>query len=372
MQFRFHSLGKCLGLAVALAVGLSVSARAQVVPDYYPADYAQIIKAAKAEKQLVVYSTLPASIWKSILGAFNAKFPEITVKTTDFSGDEVFARQAAEVNSGTASADVLVSTSLRGFAEAAESGKVFSKYKSAEEAHLPEWSRPLPGAYTLAINPQFLMYNKKLISPDAAPQGISDIVQKLKSQPAAYEKKLGTYDPLQNASGRTGLATYVKHNPEAWKVLDALTPSSRYELAVGGLLTKLVTGEYSVVYNVTAAALGVAESNRAYKDLIGWNFQRDGTVIIPLGIGMTEKAPNPNAAKLFLDFALSHAGQVAVGQGGMTPYRDDVKKEEIKFFTYKEIVDAVGQENIIVAGPTKKQIEIEAEFVADWKRRLGK
>lgn len=74
-------------------------------------------------------------------------------------------------------------------------------------------------------------------------------------------------------------------------------------------------------------------------------FPKDGTVVLPRGLGIAAEAPHPATSKLFLDFALSDEGQRAVAEGGLASYREGVKGEGLH--TYQEVVDAVGEENII-------------------------
>ena len=77
-------------------------------------------------------------------------------------------------------------------------------------------------------------------------------------------------------------------------------------------------------------------------------FLDDGTVVLPRGIGIAPQAPHANTAKLFTDFVLSSEGQRAVAEGGLTSYRDDVKQAD-GLHTYQEIVDKVGEQNVIQA-----------------------
>ena len=51
---------------------------------------------------------------------------------------------------------------------------------------------------------------------------------------------------------------------------------------------------------------------------------RDGAFYTRIGIGLVKSAPHPNAAKLYIDFVLSEAGQRAVADTGYLPLRKGV------------------------------------------------
>jgi ABC-type glycerol-3-phosphate transport system substrate-binding protein len=65
-------------------------------------------------------------------------------------------------------------------------------------------------------------------------------------------------------------------------------------------------------------------------------------------MAIPKASTNVNAAKLMLDFILSHDGQVAFGKGGLTPYRPDVKPSEVPRYTYSSVVQQTGGENNVI------------------------
>ena len=99
-------------------------------------------------------------------------------------------------------------------------------------------------------------------------------------------------------------------------------------------------------------------------------FLDDGTVVLPRGIGIAPKAPHSNTAKLFLDFVLSSEGQRAVAEGGLTSYRDDVQTAP-GLHTYQEVVDKVGEQNVIQAKYSLVPDADVQQFTQRWDGLLG-
>ncbi len=87
-------------------------------------------------------------------------------------------------------------------------------------------------------------------------------------------------------------------------------------------------------------------------------------------MAVTKKAVSKASAQIFLEWALSHEGQVAIGKSGLTPYRADVKKEEVPFLTYTSIVEKIG-ENKRHQDPLRPgDGDRERVVLARWKKAL--
>ena len=84
----------CAALAVAVC---AATAQAQTPPGY-PADYAQVIDAAKKEGRLVVYSATDAAAANPLLRDFATLYPGVKVDYTDMNSTELYSRFIAEID----------------------------------------------------------------------------------------------------------------------------------------------------------------------------------------------------------------------------------------------------------------------------------
>jgi iron(III) transport system substrate-binding protein len=130
---------------------------------------------------------------------------------------------------------------------------------------------------------------------------------------------------------------------------------------------KVAAGEYSTIYFGSPLTFFKYVKDKKDSDLIGWSLIEDGTPIMVRGIGITRKSQNKYSAQLFLDFMLSHEGQVAVAQGGLTPYREDVRKDEVPFLTYGQIRDKIGEKNIVLVTYNEKMLDENKSFTEAWR-----
>ncbi|WP_027930212.1 ABC transporter substrate-binding protein [Amycolatopsis thermoflava] len=338
------------------------------VPAYYPADYSQIIQGSKAEGDtLTIYSNTDQENWAPVFRDFQKKYPWITnIQANNLDSDEVFQRVLSEQATGGSPADVLVSNAAQAWAEYASQPGRLLDYTSPELPKLTDFAQLMPNVYTMATDPMTIAYNTSLL--DRAPTSLSDLAAMVRQDPAKFQDKITTRD-VNGAFGFTVSHTFTESVPTAWQDLETLLPMARPETSSGTQTEKILAGEYLAGFFISGApAYPVVEDSGG---LFQVAFPKDGTVVLPRGIGITPKAPHSNTAKLFLDFVLSQEGQRAVAEGGLTSYRPDVTAAP-GLRTYQEVVDQVGQQNVIVAKYELTPEQEVEEFVGRWDGLLGR
>lgn len=354
-------------IATTLAVlGWSSPSSAQELPSYYPKDYDKVIEASKSEGGLLVYSNMAQYNWKPVIEGFNKLYPWIQVDTLDLDSDEVFNRYYAESSSGARSAGLMISATAEGWLQFAD-GDNAMEYASAEADKVPDWSKPRPGIYTVSTDPMIMVYNKILLDEELRPKGIADLAEKVQANPDTFPHSLTTYHAAKSSFGQAINAVFLReHGEEAWEWLSVLGPQSRPEVSSGPMLAKLQAGEYNVGYFISGIVFFPKLKDPASAEIMGWNFIADGTPLFQRLMAVPKKSSSPNSAKLMLDFILSHDGQTAFGQGGLTPYRAGVKKEDVAFYTYETIREEVGEENILLIDLDPKLVENLDAFRQKW------
>lgn len=343
-------------------------AMAFLLPPIAGAATPEDLKQSRAEGRLLVYSNIASYAWAGILEEFNEKYPWIRVETLDLGPGESFERYYSESSVDRPTADVLAVASPDSWIRFMERGQV-EPYESPEARSLPAWSRPSPGLYTLSTDPMIIVYNKALLPPDAHPQSLADIARAADKYPALFNKRMTTYDATSHPFAYALHWTYIANRGDAgWKLLDTLGPMTRPEGGGAGMVEKITVGEYSVAYFTSGVTFFRRIEGERRGKLLGWSLPRDGTPIMERGIAITKAATHKAAARLFIDFVLSHEGQVAAGKGGLTPYRPDVRPDEVPYLTYQKIVDTVGPANALLVGYDRRLVDEQAGFIERWKR----
>ncbi|WP_337960011.1 ABC transporter substrate-binding protein [Nonomuraea angiospora] len=211
-----------------------------------------------------------------------------------------------------------------------------------------------------------MAYNTSLL-PEK-PTGLKSLAAILAKDPAQYKNKITTRD-VSGAFGFTVSHAFAEARPDSWTSLQSVLPLARPETSSGTQLEKITSGEYVAGFFVSAApAYPVVDKSGG---LLAISFLDDGTVVLPRGVGIAAKAPHPATSKLFMDFVLSQEGQRAVAEGGLTSYRDGVATGD-GLHTYQELVQAVGQANIILAKYAKVPDAEVKSFTGKWNGLLGR
>jgi len=337
-----------------------------LVPDYYPAEYSELIEASKKEGgELVIYSNIGPENWAPIFRDFTKKYPWVTdISANDLGSDEVFQRVTSESATGTSPADILVSNAAHAWAKYAADPAHLVEYQSPELKKLPNFSTLMPNVYAMSADPMMIAYNASLM-PDR-PTGLGSLAKIVAQNPELFRDKITARD-VDSAFGFTVAHAFTEGNPQAWSTLEKLLPLAKQETSSGTQNDKIVTGDYLAGFFIAAApAYPVAEKNSGVFEV---TFLDDGTVVVPRGIGIAPESPHANTAKLFLDFVISTEGQRAVAEGGLTAYRDDVQKGDGRH-TYREVVDAVGQENVFLVQYSPVSSGTVEQFVSRWNNLL--
>lgn len=334
------------------------------LPDYYPAEYADVVSASKGEGgNLTIYSNTDQQSWAPIFKAFQAKFPWVeSINATNLDSDEVFQRVLSEQATGQASADIVVSNAADAWADFAGREDTVAQYQSPELPELPDFAQALPSVYSMSVDPISLIYNTELLDEAQYPTSIEDLAAKVSANPDDFDGMISVRNP-KGAFGFTVTRAFVENDEAAWDELAEILPYSKNETSTGSMVEKVTAGEYSVGFFMGAPALTAEQRTGG---LIKAVFPTDGTPLLRRGISIAAGAPHAATAKLFTDFVMSEDGQNAVAEGGLTAYRDGVERQEGGVATYAEVVDSVGEDNTILVPYIKATDEEIEQFSDRW------
>jgi iron(III) transport system substrate-binding protein len=355
-------------LAAACATLFAGAAMAQVPPGY-PADYQKIIDGAKKEGKLVIYGATDSKATQPLIKDFNALYPGITVEYNDMNSTEVYNRFISEAAAGGNTADAMWSSAMDLQMRLASDGYAL-QYKSVEVSKIPGWAVWDDKAYGTTFEPAAIVYNKRLVDAKEVPQNHADFA-KLIQQPK-FKDKVTTYDIEKSGVGFMFMTQDARENPKFLELENAFGVAKvRVQSSTGTMMERISSGENLIGYNV----LGSYALVRAKADpSIGVVLPKDYTLIMSRVIFINKAAKNVNAAKLWMDYILSHRGQTIIANDSkLFAIRQDVVGET----TSADLIKQIGKDNVkpvpvhpIVLqflGPAKRMA-----FLKQWKDTAGK
>ena len=362
---RRHLLGALAASLFACSATLSFG---QSVPAGYPADYAKLVAAAKAEGKVVVYTSTDSKQAAPLVDAFKAAYPGMTVELNDLGTNGSYNRALSEAAAKQVGSDIVWTSAMdlqmvlvqKGLAEA---------YASPEIKHLPPWGQYKNTLFGTSIEPAAILYNKKLLPAEWVPKTRADLIKVLKERRDALKGKVATFDPEKSGTGFFFSTADVRHTKDFWDLVAAFgAAEGKVYGSSGAMREKVLSGEHVLAFNVIGSyALEWAHENPN----LGVAFQSDYTSTFSRVAQISKGAPHPNAAKLFLDFMLSERGQKALSEKGVPSIRADVGT--INVATLNQTVGgglkptAVDEHLTEYMEPKKR-----AEFFQQWKKALGR
>src|SRR5712671_3962818 len=302
-----------IGFALSVSVSpLTTPVRA--ADDYRP-DPA-MLEAAKKEGQLLLYTThIVDQIVRPLIKGFQAHAPGIDVKYVRADGLQLVVRLINEARAGRVQSDVW--SMVEGVGPVLQGGH-------AAEFDIPS-AKGLPAALAdpkkrwvaLNLSIRSLAYNTALVPKDQAPRSYRDLLD------PRWKGKM-VWNPKSMTGAWGFIATVMNHmgEREGTAYLRALAKQDIIPLpiAIRAVLDRVIGGEYAIglEMNNTHAAISAAQGAP-----VKWVPLDPVTQTLQVA-GISAKAPHPNAAKLFVDFMASRAGQNIFREADYLPMHPDV------------------------------------------------
>jgi iron(III) transport system substrate-binding protein len=311
--------------APAVDSAMDVWLKAAELDKYAPAkqDWAAIEAAAKKEGKVLVYAN--SSRIADVKKLFEAKYPGITLEGFDLGGEDAVMKVREEQKAGAFTGDVLFTSSAAGdiVMDMLPKNQLWRFVPDAIAGSLPEAaSKPLLvsryGIRTLGYNSELnkscpvsnwwelteaAWKGKVFIEDplnDASTMAIyTTIVSHGKDLAAAYKEKYGK-DPTLDAdtpdAGWLWLKMFAKNKPVPQPGGDEVTAA----FASKGMKDNLIGFTSYSKYRNTVAGKVVFEPCKTLKPVMG--------VQTATYLSIINRAPHPNAAKLFINFVSSKEG----------------------------------------------------------------
>jgi iron(III) transport system substrate-binding protein len=278
------------------------------------ADAATLEESAKAESELVLYSSLNNEQIVTLIDAFKKKYPFIKPSFYRGTSERVLQRVTTEARAGRFAADVLTSAGFQ--VQLMKETGLTQRYVPAEAAAYGDGFKDPDGHW---INLHSLLntmaYNTHLVHPNEAPKKYDDLLA------PRWKGRLGVnlqdpewYVNLQRRMGKEKARNFLQ-------ALAAQQPGLRDGHNITAQL--LAAGEFHAVTNTYAH---IAARIKGQGGPVQYVFDEPViTYIHP--VALAKSAPHPNAGKLFISFILSTDGQKMLRDQGRIPGHRDVEPQ---------------------------------------------
>ncbi|NEI73144.1 extracellular solute-binding protein [Rhizobium lusitanum] len=318
------------GAVVAAVILGSGSASAEVSKE--------LIAKAKAEGEVVWYTTMVVDqVVRPVAAAFESQYG-IKVSFVTGGWRDVALRVSNEAKAGSVKGDVYDSSEALG---AMLPDGLVEAYRPQSAANFPDDLKDKDGYWTAAImQPMVAAVNTDMVEEADYPKTFEDLLDpKWKGQMA------WTNNPT--LSGPVGFIGAVLETMGEDKGMDYLKKLAQQKIAnvpsnQRVVLDQAIAGQYPLVLSVYNYHVAISQDKGAPIKPIHLDVSQMNTGMA----GMLKGAPHPNAAKLFLEYFYSEAGQKIAASAGYIPVSPDVKAK------HPELNPLAGKFKVISFSPT--------------------
>lgn len=258
-----------------------------------------VVAAAKEEGQLLLYSTRADADNAELLEAFMRRYPEITARSVRLVGGAMIARVEQELAAGALAADVLLHAEQQWAAERIAEGSLL-KANGPASVLWEGSARPIDdGVVTVTAEPWVIGYNTELV--ETPPIDWDSLLED-----SRFTNQVG----LNDTTGLTVAIWYEfveQRFPGYWETFSQLRPQiypNSAPLTAGLSSGEIAWSPYSLVSTIRPL-----QDNGAPID---WVVPEGGTWALERHAMIHMEAPNPNAARLFVDYMMSQEGQSVI------------------------------------------------------------
>ena len=259
---------------------------------------------AAPKGEVVVYTTRAEALFKPVIEAFNAAYPDIKVTVLNGSNSELAARILEE--RANPKADVLINSDILTMENLAAEG-VFAPNDSAAVMAVPADYRADDGSWVaLTLRARVIMYNTDLVSPEELPKKMVDLADPkwkdaLGSANSTNGAMMAQLVIMRNQLGEPATEAFIQGLLENNTQFFGGHTDVRKAVGAGELKLGLVNHYYYHLSKAEGAPVGVIYPDQEDGGL--------GLMVNSTNAGIIKGGPNPEMARIFVDFMLSPAGQ---------------------------------------------------------------
>lgn len=287
----------------------------------------KLIEGAKKEGEVVWWTTMSLNHSKPMVDRFEKKYPFIKVALYRTGNGPLLNKVLTEARAKRYAWDV-VSGSGELYIPFIER-KLLASYFSPEQKMFEDDMKGREGYWTaIYVNPQVLGFNTRLVKKEEVPRTYQDLLGSRwkKGKISIDTEGFSLLSGLTSAWGKEKAVTYLKK-------LAAQEPVVKRGNTERVQMT--MSGEHPLVIANVVAVEMMAQQGAP----IDW-VTLEPVVIQVNPIYLAAKASHPNAARLFIDFALSREGQEMIRDFFRVPPRVDVETNPPRLIKgYKRVIE---------------------------------
>lgn len=273
-----------------------------------------LVEGARKEGKMIFYTSVETEFARTLTSGFEAKYPFIKTDIFRSTHDKILARLNVERKAGTFAADTLSVGEFETYHM--QKMGLMTPYKSVHAAAYPEGFKD-PNGYWHDLYDNLIVsaYNTTRVKRDELPKRWEDLLH------PRWRKRM-VMD--RNEDRWFANMVHIMGEKKGMEFMQALAKQEVTVRSGRSLITQLLAaGEFDFQIVAYWYRPYLMKKQGAPVDWVGL----EPAVVALHPISIVERAPNPNAARLFIDYVLSEEGQKLFAARGREPARTGIRPE---------------------------------------------
>jgi iron(III) transport system substrate-binding protein len=302
---------------------------------------AELVEAATKERKVVFYTSIEAEVAEKLGKAFTATYPGVTVQVERTGSERIFQRVEQEYASNIHSIDAFEANDATHLLAWKQQGWL-APYVPADVARWPASARDAEGLYAASRATLSVMgYNSRLITPEDASKSYADLLD------PKWSGRIVKAHP--GYSGNIMTATFALSRALGWDNFKALGQQGVMQVqSANEAPKKLALGERPLMFDGNKYIALMLKTQGAPVAII---YPSEGTPLCSGAAGVMKDAPHPNAARLFIAYFFSRAGQQFLADNYLRSFHPDVVEPADRV--------PLSQIKLLIADPREQEKAIE-------------
>jgi len=289
-----------------------------------------LLDGAKKEAKLMIYSSVSATDTATLSQRFQQKYPFIKPEYLRLGSERLLTRILQEGRSGKQFADVYQTGVVEVYLFKQKG--MLTHFASPERAAYADYFKDVDGYYTAFFHTsKVIAYNTRMVPAGKAPKSYEDLLD------GQWRGKLGL--PSGGGGIRWFLAMMKEFGEEKGEAFMRRLAAQKPVVGqdISAVTALMAAGEYPITVFSNAHQIEQMKNQGAP---VEWVATRP-VLTTQTVLALPNHAPNPNSAKLYIDFVLSKEGQELLRSFNRIPARSDVEASPprltrgLKFSPYK-------------------------------------
>ena len=269
---------------------------------------------AQPSGTLNFYTSMQVDVVEDIIAAFERAHPGVTVDLIYSGSVELEQRIYAERDAGRIRADVIWAANPAFFLKL-KAEDLLMAYESPEAGAVPAGLKDPDHMFIAGrVFNMGIGYNTNLVSPEDVPKTWIEFLE--------WGPRAALASPLHSGTSFTALGAFVQNPDLGWEWFEQARAAGVQLLRGTGDVTRgLTSGEFAVIKGIDY----IMGNQAAEGAPVAFRFPEEGAVTVASPIAIAAGATNVEAAKAFVDFIISQAGQEFMVSKYFIPVRADVE-----------------------------------------------